>query len=84
MTVAELITELQALPQDALVILSSDSEGNRHGPLYQVWSGGYRAITKWSGDVGFMQLTDDERAAGFGDIDIIHGGVPAVILTPAF
>lgn len=36
MRVSELIAELTKLPQDAEVILSSDSEGNRYDTAYEI------------------------------------------------
>ena len=34
MTVAELIAQLQAMPQDSIVILQRDPEGNGYSPLH--------------------------------------------------
>lgn len=52
MTVAELITELQKLPQDAEVVQSRDAEGNGFSPLAEVNVGRYRTENTWSGDFG--------------------------------
>lgn len=42
-TVRDLIAELQKQPQDAVVILSSDSEGNSFSPLATDFGGEYYA-----------------------------------------
>ena len=49
MTVAELITELQKLPGDALVVQSKDAEGNGFSPVDEVSVGRYEAESTWSG-----------------------------------
>jgi len=53
MTVAELIKQLQELPQDHEVILSKDAEGNNFSPLYQMGEGCYHPETTWYGEVDF-------------------------------
>jgi hypothetical protein len=52
MTIAELIIELQKLPQDALVVQSKDAEGNGFSPIAEASMGCYAADTTWSGDFG--------------------------------
>jgi hypothetical protein len=39
MTVEELIAELRGCPQDAIVILAADSEGNAFSPLHEDYEG---------------------------------------------
>lgn len=54
MTKAELITYLQnsLQPDDALIVLSSDSEGNKISPLSSdMFEGFFAANTKCSGDL---------------------------------
>lgn len=71
LTIKQLITKLQAIEnQDALVIMSSDSEGNSFGPIADVTEGGYHAETKWSGYVV------DEMS------EKVEGTVPAVVFWP--
>jgi hypothetical protein len=82
MTVAELIAELQALPQDALVVLQKDAEGNGHSPMAGFWIGGYRAVSTWSGDVGLLELTAEDVRQGFTTDDLATDGVVAAILYP--
>jgi hypothetical protein len=67
MTVAELIAKLSALPEDSLVVMSEDSEGNGFSPLAELGADNYAADTSSSGE-----LTDDED----------EGVVPAVVLWP--
>jgi len=52
MTVKELIAELQLMPQDSIVILQKDAEGNGYSPLSCVDPDAvYEADSTWSGDV---------------------------------
>lgn len=82
MKVKELIESLQACDQDAIVVMAKDAEGNGYSPLSGFWRGMYLAETTWSGDVGAESLTDEDRAAGYTDEDVMTDGERAVILTP--
>lgn len=50
-TVRELVELLLTLDQDAVVILSADSEGNGYSPLAQVEPCEYIPDSTWNGDV---------------------------------
>lgn len=53
---------LQALPQDARVILASDREGNNYSPLDSEWSRvGYYPTAAWYGECEFP---DDDSEDG--------------------
>jgi len=43
MTVQELIDKLMTCKKAAIVVMSSDSEGNSHSPLASLWEGMYLA-----------------------------------------
>lgn len=62
MTLAELRAALDALdlPDDTIVVLSKDGEGNRFSPLDEAEHAMYAAETTWSGD---RYLTEEERQA---------------------
>lgn len=60
MTVKELRDLLQDLPDDMLVVMASDAEGNGHSPLADAAVAMYVANSTWSGDV---YLTPEELAA---------------------
>ena len=81
MKVRELIEMLQREDPDRIVIMAKDSEGNSYSPLSSAWTGAYAAETTWYGDVGLEVLTDEDRADGFDDEDILDGE-PALILCP--
>ena len=49
-TVAEFIEELKVLPQDAVLILAQDEEGNGFSPLYDASAGCYVPDTTYSGE----------------------------------
>ena len=52
MTVAELIKELKKLPQDYLVIMSSDGEGNKFSPCSQACGPYmYEPDSSWAGEI---------------------------------
>jgi len=50
LTVGELREFLSTLPDDMPVVMSSDSEGNRHSPLGTAMQEMYEATSTWSGD----------------------------------
>lgn len=50
MNVGQLRAELESLPDDMIVVLSSDGEGNNKSPLSDTGEAMYRAETTWSGD----------------------------------
>jgi hypothetical protein len=61
-TLAELRAQLAALnlPDDTLVVLAKDAEGNRYSPLVQAKHAMYAAETTWRGE---RYLTEDQRQA---------------------
>ncbi len=75
MTVEDLRRMLLQYPDDALVVVASDSEGNGYSPLANSWRGFYAAATTWSGDAY------DERDIEECDLDQSRM-VVAVVLTP--
>lgn len=81
MTVKELIEELAELPQNSLVIMSKDAEGNSYSPYYEFWEGSYMAESSYQGEMGISEITDELRAEGFTEEDL-NEGVPAVCLCP--
>ena len=50
MKVAELIAELQKLPQDAEAVVARDAEGNGFDTVHQVTLGKYSAGDFWDND----------------------------------
>jgi hypothetical protein len=64
-TVRELVQKLNQYPSDAVVIVSSDAEGNSHSPLDDVSSGVYVADSTWSGELSEHSdpESDNERLA---------------------
>jgi hypothetical protein len=79
MTVKELIEVLTRLNQDAIVVLSKDSEGNYCSPLSDVETANYAADSPTSGEIGLIELTPDAIEHGYTEEDVIDG-VPAVVL----
>lgn len=51
LTVGALRAHLALYPDDQVVILSSDGEGNKHSPLAGVYEGIYVPESTWAGDV---------------------------------
>lgn len=63
MTLAELraqLAKLDHLPDDTIVVLAKDAEGNGHSPLDSAEEGMYWAETTWSGE---HYLTEEKRLA---------------------
>lgn len=83
MTVKELREALANLPDDALVILQKDVEGNGCSPCDGVDAENvaYRAENTWSGEIGPIKLTPDLQKQGYGSEDLVEG-VPCVVLIP--
>ena len=50
MNVKELKEELDKLPDDMMIVMSSDGEGNKHSPLSDIGLAWYEAHTTWYGD----------------------------------
>ena len=61
MIVKELITLLQTMPEDSIVILQKDSEGNGYSPLASVDAETiYAAETTWYGEVYSTRWTAED------------------------
>ena len=70
MTVKQLIEALKKENQDALVVMSKDSEGNSFSPLHQAQDTTYKATRAWDGQI------DDSKPSKK------NGTVAAVVLWP--
>jgi len=79
MKVSDLIYKLQQEDPERIVVMSGDSEGNNHSPLYDYWLGRYRAETTWSGEVGLEKIEP-----GYSEEDVLDPRIsePALILNP--
>jgi hypothetical protein len=70
LTVRELREALAGLPDDMLVVMSRDAEGNGYSPLVEASESMYLAETTWSGDLyptpediaADAQLGEDDEA----------------------
>lgn len=81
MKIRELIELLQKEDLDRVVVMSSDSEGNR----FREFSAG--EVAAWDFrecETGLEagQLTAAARAAGYTEEDVLESGVPAFVLYP--
>lgn len=76
MTVSELIAELQKHDPSRLVVMSIDPEGNGFQELSEIGTQAYA-----DGEVGIESLTDELRAKGYGEEDILDS-TPALVLWP--
>lgn len=75
MTVSDLIEVLKKLPQDAVVVQSSDGEGNNFSPTDDVDIGRYVAENTWRGEFGLAELTEEHRAKGYTEEDVPNGPI---------
>lgn len=81
MKVKQLITELSKLDPEALVVLSSDMEGNRFGELDSVDDN--NMYDKQNHEItGCRVLTEQLKRHGYTDEDLGKSGVSAVVLWP--
>ena len=71
MTVGELKEMLKDEPDDYLVVLSKDSEGNRFSPLYIPSTGMYEPETEWSGDVIDQEWAEEEGGTEYKENAVI-------------
>lgn len=85
MTVKELIEQLQKMPQDSIVIIQKDGEGNDYSPLDGAYDENvYIADSTWSG----MVYNNDEQPDEDADEEEDYleydpaDAVPCVVLTP--
>ena len=67
MTVKELIAELKNLPQDALVVLQKDAEGNGYSPCRGAESTFYEAQSSYHGECRHP----DDRPEGAQDNAVV-------------
>lgn len=86
MTAKELIDQLLACDPDALVVMSSDGEGNSKSPLSEIGNTSvYVADSTWSGETYPAELTQELADRGFTEDDLAPEGsaaVPCVTLWP--
>ena len=83
MKVRELIELLSKMNPERLVVLQKDAEGNGYSPLSGADDNArYLARCTWDGEVMRETLSDEDRAAGFGDDDVTTEGEPACVLYP--
>lgn len=81
LTAGQLRKFLQSVPDDQVLVLSCDAEGNRHSPLARVELATYVPDSTWSGEVYCTPeqvATDPETAEGWDGPD----GVAVVVLIP--
>ena len=78
-TVKELISTLERLDGNAIVILAKDEEGNAFKPLSAVNEMGYAPEDEF---VYFRAITPELRAHGYTDEDVRKDAIPAVVLWP--
>lgn len=83
MTVRQLIEELSIMDKDALVVLSSDSEGNSYSPLSWVEDlMSYHDDSTYQSEVFYSHLTPELEEQGLTKEDIVEGGQKCIVLYP--
>lgn len=55
MIVSDFIDVLKKMPQDSIIIMSKDAEGDNYSPLYDIEQGSYLKENSWSGEVFFSK-----------------------------
>ena len=79
MNVRDAIAQLSQMDPDAIVILAKDPEGNAFNPLDELSTAIYGPATR---EIGLFELTDDLRAKGYDEDDLLDG-IPSVVLWPS-
>ncbi len=85
MTVKEMINELNDYPQDALVVMSKDSEGNSFSPFADTSTAVYVPDSTWRGTTYVARtLTPELKEQGYTEEDCYdeEDGQDAVVLWP--
>ncbi len=80
MLVSELIELLQKMPQDQIVILSSDEEGNSYRELIAESMFPDHGWDPDNREIGLLKLSTWDRTRGYAEEDVIEGGIPCLIL----
>lgn len=75
MTKKELLAALEGVPDETLIVLSKDGEGNGYSPLADAESAFYLADSTWSGDVYDEDADEEEDRPP-------AGAVPCVVFSP--
>jgi len=82
MNVGELKEMLSDFPDETIIILQKDGEGNGFSPLSDIYEGAYVPDSTWSGEVMLLKLTDELIKEGFTEEDVADDGQHAVIFCP--
>ena len=82
MNVKELKKALEGVDDNRIVVMSKDGEGNSFSPLSDLDENhNYKADSTWSGEIGFAEMTEELKADGYSEGDLLDGE-PALILWP--
>lgn len=73
MKVRELIEQLQKMPQDSIIVMAKDAEGNDYSPLSSIEEYLYVHETTWYGYIYIMELTEELREHGYTEEDLYYG-----------
>ncbi len=85
MTVKDLKDKLSTYPDDLLIVMSSDAEGNSKSPLAELDTRVYVPNSTWSGETYMARvLTPELEAEGYEEEDCYEegNGQDAVVLWP--
>jgi len=78
MKIKELVEILQSFDQDGIVMMASDPEGNKYSALDTYWDG----ASDGEKEVGLWELTEEDKANGFTEDDILEEGKRCIVLCP--
>jgi hypothetical protein len=86
MKVKDLIVELQSCDPEALIVMSSDAEGNMYAPLAE-FSDAYMYVPEspYWGEIFLRELTPELESEGYSEEDIYEGSEdswPCVVFWP--
>ena len=87
MKISELKKVIEHLPDDMLVVVSKDAEGNSITPLAEADADNNRYIQyegSWDGEVRLKELRPEDMERGFEeeDVDTDNEGEDALVLWP--
>lgn len=82
-TVKELIDALKTAPQDAAVVVSSDTEGNSFSHLLGIDTKSVYKDNRYGDvEIGIARLDKEALQMGLGPGDVMTDGKPCVIFVP--
>lgn len=80
MTVKELIDILSTADPNAVIVVSSDEEGNSYRYAHNIDATDLNCEGSWEVEIGLRKLTQEYIDRGYTDEDVLEDGTPCVVI----